>query len=48
MEDKKTGSAINENDDKGNEGKKKLLAQIIKFGFVGATSFVIDYIRVRY
>ena len=27
-----------------NEGKKKLLAQIIKFGFVGGTSFIIDYL----
>ena len=27
-----------------NDGKKKLLAQIIKFGFVGGTSFIIDYL----
>ena len=27
-----------------NDGKKKLLAQIIKFGFVGGTAFIIDYL----
>lgn len=27
-----------------NEKKKKLMGQIIKFGFVGGTSFVIDYL----
>lgn len=27
-----------------NGGKKKLFAQIIKFGFVGGTSFIIDYL----
>ena len=26
------------------EGKKKLFTQIIRFGFVGGTSFIIDYL----
>ena len=33
------------NDDKkNNKDKKKLMNQIIKFGFVGGTAFIIDYI----
>ena len=31
------------NDDSGAK-KKKLLTQIIRFGFVGGTSFIIDYL----
>lgn len=27
-----------------NDGKKKLFTQIIRFGFVGGTSFIIDYL----
>lgn len=44
MEEEIKITVNNESDNKKDEGKKKLFAQIIKFGFVGGTSFVIDYL----